>query len=74
MRALGIRVSCFTKKGEPIPLCFGQGKRLDADIAVDKLRDKYGNKIVRAGIVYKDSELKDEDIIGGHDIHTEGYF
>ena len=77
VRGLGVSVSDFCFDAEQLDL-FGsfesdeKQKRIDA--AVDKLRKKYGNKIIQSAIVYKDPKLRDTDIKGEHTIHPYGFF
>ena len=77
VRSLGISVSDFLFGNEQLDL-FGdlekdeKQKRLDN--AIDKLREKYGNNVIQAAIVYKDPKLKDLDIKGEHTIHPYSFF
>lgn len=47
-------------------------KRLDA--AVDKLREKYGNAVIRQAIVLKDKRLSGADIKAEHTVHPVSFF
>ncbi len=47
-------------------------KRLDE--AVDKIRKKYGNKIIQLAVVHKEPKLKELDIKGEHVIHPYSFF
>ncbi len=77
VRGLGVSVSDFCFGAQQLDL-FGsieqdeKHKRIDA--AVDKLRKKYGNKVIQSAIVYKDPKLRDLDIKGEHVIHPYGFF
>lgn len=77
VRGLGVSVSDFCFGAEQLDM-FGslekdeKQRRLDA--AVDKLRKKYGNKVIQSAIVYKDSKIRDTDVKGEHVIHPVGFF
>lgn len=77
VRGLGVSVSDFVFGAEQLDL-FGslekdeKQRRLDA--AVDKLRKKYGNNVIRSAIIYKDPKIRDLDIKGEHVIHPYGFF
>ena len=47
-------------------------KRLDE--AVDKIRKKYGNKIIQLAVVHKEPKLKELDVKGEHVIHPYSFF
>ena len=74
-RALGVAVSDFSEK-EQLTL-FGDAEeeekeeRLDA--AVQKMREKYGNRVLQRATVLGDKRLAEMDIKGAHIIHPEGH-
>ncbi len=77
VRGLGVSVSDFVFGARQLDL-FGslekdeKQRRLDA--AVDKLRNKYGNKVIQSAIVYKDPKIRDMDVKGEHVIHPYSFF
>lgn len=77
VRGLGVSVSGFCFGAEQLDL-FGslekdeKERRLDA--AVDRLRKKYGNKVIQSAIVYKDPKIRSLDIKGEHVIHPYSFF
>lgn len=77
VRGVGVSVSDFYFGPEQLDL-FGMlqkdEKQLRIDEAVDKLRKKYGNNIIRLATVYKDPKIKDLDIKGEHVIHPYSFF
>ena len=72
MRAMGVSVSDFYFGPEQLDF-FGTisaNERLNnLNEAVDKIRQKYGNKIIQLAIVKKDPRLAELDIKGEHVIH-----
>lgn len=77
IRGLGVSVSDFYFGGIQTDMFSDyvrEEKQKKLDQAVDKIRKKYGNKIIQLAVVHKDSRLKELDIQGGHVIHPESYF
>ncbi len=77
VRSLGVSVSDFCFGAEQMDFLGSlekdeKQKRLDA--AIDKLRKKYGNKVIQSAIVYKDPKIRDMDIKGEHTIHPYSFF
>ncbi|MGN0822852.1 MAG: DNA polymerase thumb domain-containing protein, partial [Candidatus Gallimonas sp.] len=76
VRSLGITVSDFQFGAEQLEL-FGDEReeKLDRlDETVDRLRKKYGRKIIRSAIVCKDPKIGDLDVQGEHVIHPYSFF
>jgi len=77
VRALGISVSDFRFGPEQLDL-FGEMEKEDKqkrlDLAVDRLRKKYGHDIIQSAILYKDPKIKGADIKAEHVIHPESFF
>ncbi len=75
VRALGVAVSDFSEKKQLT--LFGDAEeeekeeRLDA--AVQKMREKYGNRVLQRATVLGDKRLAEMDIKGAHIIHPEGH-
>ncbi len=75
VRALGVAVSDFSER-EQLTF-FGdaqeeeKGERLDA--AVQKMREKYGNRVLQRATILGDKRLAEMDIKGAHIIHPEGH-
>lgn len=77
VRAMGVSVSDFYFGPEQLDF-FGTisaNERLNnLNEAVDKIRQKYGNKIIQLAIVKKDPRLAELDIKGEHVIHPYSFF
>ena len=75
VRALGVTVSDFDSGNEQLSL-FSSGeneqKQTRLNAAIDSIRKKYGNKIIRPATVFSDPRLSELDIKGEHVIHPEG--
>ena len=52
----------------------GERKSDKLDRSLDKIRQKYGNKIIQRATILKDERLRQMDIKGEHVIHPENYF
>lgn len=77
VRGLGISVSDFCFGAEQLDL-FGSfekdEKQRRLNIAIDKIRKKYGNNIIQSAIIYKDPKIRDMDVKGEHVIHPYSFF
>ena len=75
VRALGVAVSDFSER-EQLTL-FGDAAEEDKedrlDAAVQKMREKYGNRVLQRATVLGDKRLAEMDIKGAHIIHPEGH-
>lgn len=77
LRGLGVSVSDFYFGGIQTDMfsdCVKADKQKRLDEAVDKIRKKYGNKIIQLAVVHKDPRLKELDIKGEHVIHPYSFF
>lgn len=77
VRGLGISVSDFVFGAQQLDL-FGSfekdEKQRRLDVAIDKIRKKYGNNIIQSAIIYKDPKIRDLDVKGEHVIHPYSFF
>jgi DNA polymerase-4 len=53
---------------------YKQKKFNDADIAIDKIRNKYGFKAIKRGVVFADYEMKNMNPVADNTIHPLNYF
>ena len=77
MRALSVSVRDFTEDKEQLSVfrdMGGERKSDKLDRSLDKIRQKYGNKIIQRATILKDERLRQMDIKGEHVIHPENYF
>ena len=77
MRGLGVSVSDFHFGGVQTDMfsdCVKADRQKRLDEAVDKIRKKYGNKIIQLAVVHKEPKLKELDITGEHVIHPYSFF
>lgn len=76
IRGIGISVSGFTGLYDQmtLPETNDAERQEKAEIAVDKLRKKYGNGILKRGIIQTDARLAALDIKDDHVIHPENFF
>ncbi len=74
VRAVGIAV-CDFAEAEQLTL-FGDAEEEDKedrlDAAVQRMREKYGNRVLQRATVLEDKRLAEMDIKGAHVIHPEG--
>lgn len=74
VRALGVSVCNFVYGAEQLNL-FDANEKTDKmerfDSAIDKLRGKYGNNVIRPAVVLQDKRLSELDIQNDHLIHPE---
>lgn len=75
LRSIGISISGFTGLPEQLSLEGVNGeKEENTEIAVDKLRKKYGGGIVKRAVIQTDERLSSADIKDDHVIHPEAFF
>ena len=77
VRGLGVSVSDFHFGGVQTDMfsdCVKADRQKRLDEAVDKIRKKYGNKIIQLAVVHKEPKLKELDITGEHVIHPYSFF
>ena len=77
VRALSVSVRDFTEDKEQLSVfrdMGGERKSDKLDRSLDKIRQKYGNKIIQRATILKDERLRQMDIKGEHVIHPENYF
>ena len=48
--------------------------RMNIKRSDDKIRKKYGNKIIQLAVVHKEPKLKELDVKGEHVIHPYSFF
>ena len=74
VRALGVSVSNFCYGAEQLSM-FGSDEKKEKlsrlENAIDSLRDKYGNAVLRPAVILQDKRLSDLDLKDDHLIHTE---
>lgn len=77
VRSVSVSVSDFSHTPEQLDF-LGDIEKSDKmralDGAIDKLRKKYGNRIIQIGEVTKDPRLRETDIKNEHVIHPVGFF
>ncbi len=76
VRGIGIAVSDFLLGAEQLSLSFDKGKeekKEKIDLAVDKIRKKYGNKSVQRARILQDKKWSSADIKEEHVIHPKTY-
>lgn len=74
VRALGVSVSNFCYGAEQMSIFDSGGKKEKLnrlENAIDSLRDKYGNGVIRPAVILQDRKLSDLDIKNDHLIHTD---
>lgn len=74
VRALGVSVCNFSYGAEQMSIFDSDGKtdrmeRLDS--AIDTLRERYGNNVIRPAVVLQDKRLSELDIQSDHPLHPE---
>lgn len=76
IRSIGISVSGFTGLYDQmtLPGTSDSDRQEKTEIAVDKIRKKYGNAVIRRASVCTDARLSSLDIRDEHVIHPENFF
>lgn len=77
VRAISVSVSDFTGENEQLNVftdIISEQKTERMEAAIDKIRLKYGNRIIQRATILKDTRLKELDIKGEHIIHPENFF
>ena len=77
VRALGVSVSGFTGGADQMNIfadVIAENRRERMEAAVDELRKRYGNNIIRRATILKDARLKALDVKGEHVIRPENFF
>lgn len=77
VRALGVSVSDFDFGGEQLDM-FSDSEKEDKQSrlngAIDEIRKKYGNNVIKPAVLYTDPKLREVNIKGEHVIHPEGNY
>lgn len=77
VRSVGISVSDFYSGPLQLDMFHDEEKeqkRKRLDAAIDGLRKKYGNNVIRSAVVSKDPRISELDIKGDHVIHPYSFF
>lgn len=74
VRALGVSVTNFCYGAQQLDLFHSDGKSAKLkklEFAIDSLRGKYGNSVIRSALILRDPRLAELDLKNGHLVHSE---